>query len=73
VVAHLLLEHVPHQLDGVELLLDREVAFREPADRGAEREAGGIDQPVLLEFVQQLEDVRRDLVDVGVVELEHVD
>jgi hypothetical protein len=72
VVVDVLFEEVPDVLDAVERRLDGAVALREPADGGAERHADGLRAAVLPEFVEQFEHVRREFVDVRVVELEVV-
>ncbi len=73
VAARHLLEHVEHELEGVELVLDRGVGLGEPADGRAECPANRLNLPLLADLVEGLQDVRRDLVDVGVVQHEHVD
>jgi len=73
VVADLLFEDVPDQLEGIELLGNRHITLGQPADGGAERPASGLDDTLFFEFVEHFEDVFVDLLDVGVVELEHVD
>jgi len=67
VLARALLEEVENGLERVELVFDRGLALRKPANGGAERPANRADTSGLFQFVERLQNVPVDLVDVGVV------
>lgn len=69
----ILLEEVTDELDSIEFLLDSEVALRKPADSGAKCKPNSLKFTLFTEFVECLENVRCDLVNVGVMELGDID